>query len=203
MDCPKGKTALYGATRIRILPGQYYDEETGLHYNWHRYYDPATGRYLTPDPIGLEGGVNLYAYVQNNPVNFVDPWGLRVQRCRAPAQVANGAVDHHWIKTDTKEAGMGPAGGGNAGDQSASPYFSQTAITDHTGYSDPNSKDWRSGTTCEDVPDADEDKVNELLDIGQPLGRWTGTNQCQSFADDVFWRARSNPQPPNPALPGL
>jgi RHS repeat-associated protein len=76
MDCPKGKTALYGATRIRILPGQYYDEETGLHYNWNRYYDPSTGRYITPDPIGLAGGLNLFSYVQNNPINRIDPRGL-------------------------------------------------------------------------------------------------------------------------------
>ena len=61
---------------IRILAGQYYDQETSLHYNYHRYYDPATGRYLTADPIGLEGGINVFAYANNNPVNFVDPWGL-------------------------------------------------------------------------------------------------------------------------------
>jgi RHS repeat-associated protein len=56
------------------MPGQYYDEETGLYYNWHRYYDPAIGRYLQTDPIG--DGLNLYAYCNNDPVNFMDPMGL-------------------------------------------------------------------------------------------------------------------------------
>jgi RHS repeat-associated protein len=58
------------------FPGQYYDTETGLHYNYFRYYNPQTGRYITPDPIGLEGGMNLFVYVQNNPINAIDPEGL-------------------------------------------------------------------------------------------------------------------------------
>ena len=49
------------------LPGQYYDAETGLHYNMFRYYDPDTGRYITADPVGLSGGLNLFAYVGADP----------------------------------------------------------------------------------------------------------------------------------------
>jgi RHS repeat-associated protein len=60
------------------FPGQYYDQETGLHYNYFRYYDPSTGRYITPDPIGLEGGINLFSYAANNPINHIDTRGLRV-----------------------------------------------------------------------------------------------------------------------------
>ena len=60
------------------LPGQYLDEETGLHYNWHRYYDADTGRYVTADPIGLRGGINTYGYGEASPLMYSDPMGLWV-----------------------------------------------------------------------------------------------------------------------------
>jgi RHS repeat-associated protein len=63
--------------------GQYHDQELDLtgnigyiYYNWNRYYNTRTGRYITPDPIGQLGGINLYNYVGNNPINFVDFLGL-------------------------------------------------------------------------------------------------------------------------------
>jgi len=76
----------FGNTQIDIegiesnlrFPGQYYDEETGLHYNLNRYYDPVVGRYLRTEPFG--DGLNLYAHVFANPINWIDPLGLCAAR---------------------------------------------------------------------------------------------------------------------------
>ena len=59
-----------------VFPGQYYDSETNLHYNYFRDYDPATGRYIESDPIGLWGGFNTYRYGNANPLLYLDFSGL-------------------------------------------------------------------------------------------------------------------------------
>jgi RHS repeat-associated protein len=57
------------------FPGQWYQLETGLHYNWHRHYDPTLGRYTQPDPLGLEAGANRFTYALGNPIMNIDPDG--------------------------------------------------------------------------------------------------------------------------------
>ncbi|MCF4997662.1 type IV secretion protein Rhs, partial [Pseudomonas syringae] len=79
--------------------GQYFDAESGLHYNRHRYYDPEVGRYLTPDPVKLAGGLNQYQYTPN-PTGWVDPLGLNANcpppnkpGCKVPGGVGDSVVD--------------------------------------------------------------------------------------------------------------
>jgi RHS repeat-associated protein len=72
---PYGQCEVSEDSQLRFalrFPGHYFDEETGLHYNRFRSYDPVLGRYLQPDPLGVEAGTNLYAYARSNPLKWVD-----------------------------------------------------------------------------------------------------------------------------------
>lgn len=98
-DNPAGLGAF--AFNLRF-PGQYYDAETGKHYNYFRDYDPRIGRYIESDPIGLKGGSNTYAYVGGNPLRWIDPQGLLVDNRKPPAVGLGGRsrecpYSHHVV----------------------------------------------------------------------------------------------------------
>ena len=98
-----GNGAPTGSATVNLrFAGQYWDSESSLHYNWNRYYDPATGRYISSDPIGLAGGLNTYGYALANPVMYTDPEGLMIDNCDMG----------DW---NGENIGCGTIGGGGAG----------------------------------------------------------------------------------------
>ena len=169
--------------------GQYYDHETGLHYNRHRYYDPHSGRFVSKDPIGLEGGLTPHTYAKN-PNMYIDPMGLKVYACQRhinidwiPSTIASAVVpNHYWLKTDTYEAGMGgdcPVPGQGCADV---PYKTSVKTLDHTGQSQ------QPGAKCAELPDyVDEGCINNKIKPGRSLGTWTGWNQCQTFVRETVF----------------
>ena len=86
--------------------GQYFDAETGLHYNRFRYYDPDIGRFVSQDPIGLAGGVNNYQYAPN-PVGWIDPLGLSGKQYVPPPDELPGFPEATRTRSKTPIKGGG------------------------------------------------------------------------------------------------
>jgi len=103
---PHGFEFIQTITQVRQpfrFAGQYFDEETGLYYNWNRYYDPKTGRYISPDPLFFEERTNLYLYAANNPVRFVDPSGLLIFTLAAIVVGAALLAGAHKVASDLSQ----------------------------------------------------------------------------------------------------
>lgn len=103
-----------GATVRPRLAGREYDQETKLYYNRARYYDPAVGRFLSEDPIGIEGGLNLYTYAGNDPVNLRDPSGL-MQVCVVTDWYISVTYSDGRVETWYGGSTMTCTGGGGSG----------------------------------------------------------------------------------------
>ena len=204
------------------FPGQWEDdiwqeatEGVPLFYSVHRWYEYGTGRYSKADPLGTVDAAalrpwnrsprepvrQLFGYAQANPFLNIDPLGLEVEVCSRPVDlpvIRWTGIPHRWVKTPTKEAGLGPAGGGIPGEvapacNNSCPYIAQTSVNDHTGQSELPS------ATCETVENVDEACVNRLLEVGQAQGRWAfGLNDCWTFAVRVINECRTDRTFPMP-----
>lgn len=101
---------LYNWAQPFLFAGREYDRETGLYYNRARYYDPGLRRFISEDPIGLAGGINLYAYAGNDPVNYTDPSGTDCTAAEAEKVTYSQDEDGNWTETRTCPKGSGGGG---------------------------------------------------------------------------------------------
>lgn len=124
---PFGTGPPVGSVTVNLrYPGQYFDVESGLHQNWNRSYDPASGRYLESDPIGLFGGINTYRYAENNPLLYIDIDG----RCPACLPlIAIGLIANEVANSEIPiiGGGLGKAAS-SAAESIASCSAAQTAV---------------------------------------------------------------------------
>jgi len=121
---PFGITTANGSNPNRFrFTGREWDQEAGLYYYRARYYDPAVGRFISEDPIAFEGGVDFYAYVQNNAANYADPFGL-CQLASMQCKAIRTLLDRESLFGTGKAAGMSAIG---FGDNTLQPFNSSVS----------------------------------------------------------------------------
>ena len=172
--------------------GREFDPETGIYHYRARYYDPSVGRFISEDPIRFWGGIDFYAYTLNNPVNWIDPFGLEVQECRRPVN-APGAGDtpHTFVySTQTKTGyGLGPKPGWDI----LSPWSRVPGSIEHDYPYDPSGK-LKPHYDCSKVSDDKcfEDCVNRKAKDAtrRPPSYNLGVYQCDTWVNDIERQCR-------------
>jgi RHS repeat-associated protein len=166
--------------------GREFDPETGIPEYRMRYYDQNVGRFISEDPINFRGGIDFYAYTLNNPVNWIDPFGLEVQECRRPIKVPGASTPHTFLYSTESGTGygLGPASGWDF-----SSWFGPVPGNIEKDYPyDPNGK-LKPNYSCQKVSDNQcyEKCVNRRsLDATRhPPGYWLGRYQCDTWVNDI------------------
>lgn len=158
------------------FPGQYYDAETGLHYNWNRYYDPSTGRYITSDPIGLAGGPNTYSYVRNNSLRYVDPLGLAPNPAELACFGGPNPLCVGGVLTDIATTILGGATIGAMLSTSGDSAIDRTRA-DERAASEDTTCQRSDDDKCEKQAQVDEAICRSLSDLGARSRCWASANE--------------------------
>jgi RHS repeat-associated protein len=190
--------------------GQYYDKESGLHYNHFRYYDPETGRFISQDPIGLLGGINHYQYAPNH-INWVDPLGLvckeafknikgvtysgRIHRMEKPEQTVTTWTAGSW-NVNTSHRYSGPGQGAVYGGAKKKTAIVEVQYYDEdSGYTTGERSYKYKDVSIENVLDLTDPNVRS--EIGVSLdditstgpGAYDNTHQIGKYAEETGFSA--------------
>ena len=153
------------------FPGQYFDAETWLNYNYMRNFSPRLGRYIEADPIGLAGGLNIYIYAFNSPQQFIDPLGLDVSVCYYPDAAA----------------GFGHIGFGLLGANGTSGFYPTGNPADSPGQIKPDKQPEKRCTNLPADPKQDDCMKNcQLRRTATPGQYRIASRQCTSYVRDCL-----------------
>ncbi len=171
------------------LPGQMYDRETGLHYNYYRDYDPSIGGYKESDPAGLRGGLNTYAYVEARPLRYTDPFGL--DRTIVPPgpgrSVSDGPRNGNWCGGNWSGGQVPSLNGGRDGTATPTDSLDQCCMVHDLCYGRCEKiQEKNARSACMNA--CDRDLVKCLRDLNDDCTKWPKPPHSRTEADSQIYR---------------